>query len=254
MEKTALITGGSHGIGKAIAHALAKNGANIIICSRTKARINETLEELKQYNLDICKGFQVDATDLESVDIMIEKLSNYKINILVNNVGGGGRWGNESVLDTDFQVWQEVYNKNVNVAIKCMYQCLPSMLEKKWGRIVSITSIYGKQAGGRPWFNVAKASEMALMKNMSRQKEYIRNGITFNTVAPGGIYISGTGWDIEKAKDPEAYEKMILENYPMGRMGFPEEVASVVKFLCSDEASYVNGACIAVDGGESVSY
>ncbi len=135
-----------------------------------------------------------------------------------------------------------------------MLACIPNMLEKGWGRVVNITSIYGKQAGGRPWFNIAKAAEMALMKNMSLKGEYVRNGITFNTVAPGSIYIEGTGWEAEKENDPEAFSRKLKKDFPMGRMGTPAEVASVVAFLCSEEASFVNGACISVDGGESVSY
>lgn len=252
-RKTALITGGTHGIGKAIALKLAEEGHNIVVCSRSEQRINETLNELSKFGVDV-RGEKFDAVNLKDIDEAIEKLKGVKIDICINNVGGGGRWGQEDVLNTEFAVWQEVYNKNVNAAIKFMVACIPHMLEEKWGRVVTVTSIYGKQAGGRPWFNVAKAAEMALMKNMSLKKTYVRNGITFNTVAPGSIYIEGTGWGEEKEKNQDAFNEMLDRDFPMGRMGTPEEVANVVAFLCSNEASYVNGACISVDGGESVSY
>ncbi len=252
-KKTALVTGGTHGIGKAIAFRLAEEGHDIVVCSRNMERIGTTLEELHRLGIN-ARGEQFDAVDLGSIDELAEKLKLARIDICVNNVGGGGRWGKKDILSTGFEVWQEVYNKNVNAAIKFMLACIPNMLEKGWGRVVNITSIYGKQAGGRPWFNIAKAAEMALMKNMSLKGEYVRNGITFNTVAPGSIYIEGTGWEAEKENDPEAFSRKLKKDFPMGRMGTPAEVASVVAFLCSEEASFVNGACISVDGGESVSY
>ena len=252
-KKMALVTGGTHGIGKAVAIKLAQKGHGIVVCSRSREKIDKTVEELKEFGIEV-KGEQFDAISLESIDGLAGKLRDMEIDICVNNVGGGGRWGEEDILDTGFEVWQEVYNKNVNVAIKFILACLPNMLKKEWGRVINITSIYGKEAGGRPWFNVAKAAEMALMKNLSRKKEYIRRGVTFNTVAPGSIYIEGTGWEKEMEKDVEAFQRRLMKDFPMGRMGTPEEVANVVAFLCSEEASYVNGACIAVDGGESVSY
>ena len=89
------------------------------------------------------------------------------------------------------------------------------------------------------------------MKNLALNQELVRDGITFNTVAPGCIMIPDTGWEEEQKKDPDAFKKMLDENFPLGRMGTPEEVANVVIFLCSPKSSLVNGASILVDGGES---
>lgn len=83
------------------------------------------------------------------------------IDILINNVGGGGRWGKENVEETDLNVWDEVFNKNARAAIIFTKKCIPYMRKKKWGRVITITSIYGKEGGGRPWFNMAKASEVS---------------------------------------------------------------------------------------------
>jgi 3-oxoacyl-[acyl-carrier protein] reductase len=130
---------------------------------------------------------------------------------------------------------------------------LPDMIEQKWGRVLTISSIYGREAGGRPWFAAAKSAQIALMKSLSRTPEYVRNGITFNTVAPGAIMIPDTGWDKLQKKNPTEYNR-ILEDLPMGRMGTPEDVANVVTFLCSDAARFVNGSCVVVDGGESRSF
>ena len=98
--------------------------------------------------------------------------------------------------------------------------------------------------------NVAKVAEIALMKSFAMRKDLTRCNITFNTICPGAIYIPGTGWDGMSVDEMKSFE----ESLPLGRMGKPEEVANVVKFLCSPEASLVNGACITADGGESRSY
>ena len=128
---------------------------------------------------------------------------------------------------------------------------LPYMLKNKWGRVITITSIYGKEAGGRPWFNVAKTAQTTLMKNLATNPEYASANITFNSVAPGGIWIPNTGWEEQKEKDPEEFQKFIDKKFPRGSMGKPHEVASLVVFLGSPVASLINGASISADGGES---
>ena len=249
--KYALITGGSHGIGRSIAIELAKEGVNIAICSRTQSRLDETMSILKQYNID---AIAVKADVLE--ENAVEKVMNVikdcwgKLDILINNVGGGGRWGEEEPLDTKPEVWGEVYQKNAGIAAEFTMKCLPYMLQNKWGRVITITSTYGLQGGGRPWFNVAKASQTALMKNLSLNKSYVRSGVTFNSIAPGCMNIPVTGWEQQEKNDPEAFADLLDKNWPMGRLGLPEEVANVVAFISSPKASLVNGASILVDGGE----
>ncbi len=200
--KYALVTGGSKGIGKAIAEELKKEGCLVDICSRTKGIIVDVLKD-----------------DLTKIN------GNY--DILINNVGGGGRWGSENY--EKFDEWEEVYEKNAGVARKLTMKCLPYMKKQKWGRVITIASIYGKESGGKPWFNMAKAAEISLMKCLAGKYE----GITFNTIAPGPIDI-GT------------------KNY--SGKGKPEDVAGIVTFLCSNKAKHINGSCITVDGGESKSF
>jgi len=201
-NKRVLVTGGSKGIGKAIVSGLKDEGCAVDICSRTEGIILDVLDR-----------------DYKKID--------GKYDILINNVGGGGRWGGDNY--EEFDEWDDIYEKNAGAARKLTMKCLPYMKEKWWGRVVTISSIFGKEAGGRPWFNMAKAAEISLMKNLAGKYE----GITFNTVAPGYIDIGAKGF--------------------IGS-GKPDDVANIVVFLCSDKAKHINGACITVDGGESRSF
>jgi len=252
--KNALVTGGSHGIGLAIAHALADEGCCLAICARDKERLEQVTVELEKKHV-VALGIPADVlrpSDIKKVvKMVIDNLET--IDILVNNVGGGGRWGTSSPETTSEEIWMDVYQKNAMAAVRFTMLAIPLMRKQKWGRVVTIASIYGKEGGGRPWFNMSKSAEISLMKTLAMNPDLARDGITFNSVAPGNIMIPGTGWEEEMKKDLNGFQRMV-NSLPMGRLGTPEEVASMVVFLCSEKASLVNGACIAVDGGESRSF
>ena len=210
-HKIALISGGTHGIGLAI---------------------KEELDREMYVTVSFSRGTGVNALNPEHIERFIKKVG--RVDILINNVGGGGRWGNLDPLQTPLYTWAEVYQKNAGVAIQLTMALLPNMLERKWGRVITISSMYGKESGGRPWFTMAKSAEIAFMKEMSRI--YQGTGVTFNTVCPGAIAIDGK---------------------PMGEFpyyGQPEDIAHYVGFLCSDKASFINGSCLAIDGGYSKSF
>jgi 3-oxoacyl-[acyl-carrier protein] reductase len=251
----ALVTGGSHGIGLATALRLAAEGCHVAICSRTQDRLDAAAADLRKHGGEVV-AVAADMLDPAAADTVMDAVERAwgGIDILVNNVGGGGRWGKEIVEDTDMRVWGEVYEKNAMAAVRFTRRALPHMRRGKWGRVVTVTSIYGGKDGeGRPWFTMAKAAETGLMKSLSSMAYLVRDGITFNSVAPGGIAIPGTGFEDEERRDPEGFRRMIDAEYPLGRLGTPEEVAAVIAFLCSTEASLVNGANITVDGGQSSS-
>ena len=204
--KFALVTGGSHGIGLASAKQLAAEGCNIAICSRSQQRLDAAIGELKGFGVRTL-AVAADVLEAAAADRVMDVIDREwgELHILINNVGGGGRWGKESVEETELLVWSEVYEKNAMAAVRFTRRALPHMRRNKWGRVVTITSIYGgKEGGGR--------------------------------------------------RDPAAFERMIDAEYPLGRLGTPEEVAAVVAFLCSAQASLVNGANITVDGGQSRSF
>ena len=253
--KYALVTGGSHGIGRSIALTLAEEGCNVAICARKKGWIEQTAAEVRTKGVEAI-GIAADVLVPEDIDLVMETVigSWRTIHILINNVGGGGRWGNDIIEDTEEQVWMDVYNKNALAAIRFTVKAIPHMRKQKWGRVVTITSIYGREGGGRPWFNMAKSAETSMMKTLAMTHYLARDGITFNSVAPGGIMIPDTGWDRERRENLDRFVKMTDEKFPLGRLGTPEEVASVVTFLVSEQARLVNGASIAVDGAESHSF
>jgi 3-oxoacyl-[acyl-carrier protein] reductase len=251
--RKALVTGGSRGIGAAISIELAKAGSSVAIIGRNQIDIDKQLAKLRQLKVEAI-GFSCDVLDKAAIEETWKKIQIEwgGVDILINNVGGGGRWGHENILETPIETWEEVLQKNLGVATQLIMNSLPYMIEKKWGRIVTITSIYGATIGGRPWFNVAKVAQTTLTKNLSRNKDLTRNGITINSVAPGAVFIEKTGWDEMFRKSPEEF-KNFTESLPLGRMGTPEEVAALVGFICSDNASYLNGSSITIDGGESSS-
>lgn len=253
--KYALVTGGSHGIGRAIALALADEGCNVAICARNKQRVDEVVGEIKNRGV-VSIGIGADATNLQDVEHVMSAITSVwgKLHILINNVGGGGSWGSEDVEQTPENVWQEVYDKNVTSALRFTMHSLPFMRKEKWGRVVTISSICGRETGGRPWYSIAKGAQISLMKSLSIKHDLVGDGITFNSVAPGHIMIPDTGLDKKEKEDPEGFRRFVSENFPLGRLGSPEEVASVVVFICSDQARLLNGASVVVDGGQSKSF
>lgn len=223
-DKRALVTGGSHGIGLAIARTLEAEDCMVAISARTQRDWEG-------------KFYPHDATTIDCTD-HCDIIEDFRPDILVNNVGGGGRWGEELVERTSIETWEGVLNKNYTVARDMTMTAIPMMRAKQWGRVVTITSILGgKEGNGRPWFVVAKAAQAGLMKALASQPYLARDGLTFNSVAPGLVDVGKPG--------------LGTEDLSLGRMGTPEEVANVVAFLCSPLASLVNGAHITVDGGES---
>lgn len=237
--KTVLVTGGTKGIGRAICIALAKEGCHIISFSRDIENVEKVKHDLNQLHIgatyNIYKGTAVGDS------ILYYNLRNEKIDVIINNIGGGGSWHGS----------QEVMAINYYVTAAFTDFVLPNMLQNKWGRVVTISSIYGGvQSGDNPYFDAAKSAQIAYMKGMSRKSKYIRKGITFNTISPGNV---SCGYSYNKNKDTDEFKTMVM-NTPMGRIGRPEDVANAVKFLCSDESSYINGANIVIDGGQSVGF
>ena len=254
-NKIALVTGGSYGIGRAIALVLADEGCRVAICARGTERLEETAAEIR------AKGGEAlvmpaDATRAEDVrrvmDAVVQKWG--ELHILINNVGGGGGRESRPVEKVPEERWTEAYQRNALAAQRFTMQAIPYMRRAKWGRVITIASTQGKEGGGRPWYTMAKSAEISMMKTLALNPDLVRTGITFNSIAPGRVIFEGNEWDQFRQEDPKRFEQAMQQRLPLGRAGTPEEIAAVVAFACSERASLLNGACIAVDGGESYSF
>ena len=251
--KRALITGGSRGIGAAISESLGEAGASVVILGRNTESLLAQQRKLEKIGVEV-EAYECDVLRSDEVDSVWNAIDSKLggVDILINNVGGGGRWGSDNILETPAFTWDEVLRKNLGVATQLTSLALPNMQKKMWGRVITITSIYGVGVGGRPWFNIAKVAQTTFTKNLAKNQEFSRRGITFNSIAPGAVYIEGTGWSEMKENNPEEFQK-IISSLPLGRMGKPEEVAALALFICSDYSSFLNGASITIDGGETSS-
>jgi 3-oxoacyl-[acyl-carrier protein] reductase len=237
--RVALITGGTRGIGLAIAQALAHEGVRASVVARTEADVERVARELGGF------GVATDVTTEDgcrrSVEETVHNLG--PIDILVNNFGAraGTSW-----QDTGAKEFEAAFAGNVTVSLRMTQLVLPGMIERGWGRVVVITSVWGREAGGAPAYNAAKAAETSMVKALAR--DVAGKGVTVNSVAPGSILWEGGGWHRRQQADPEGIAEYVRREMPLGRFGTPDEVASVVAFVCSRQASLVNGASIAVDG------
>jgi 3-oxoacyl-[acyl-carrier protein] reductase len=240
--RVALVTASTRGIGLAIAQALASEGARVAIAARTETDVKRTAESLG--GLGIAVDLMAEDGPRRAVEETVNRLG--PIDILVNNLGlrAGNTWS-----DTGAKEFETAFEGNVTVSVRMSQLVLPGMLRRGWGRVVAITSVWGRETGGAPAYNAAKAAEISFVKSLAR--EVAAKGVTVNAVAPGSILWPGGGWDRRQQADPEGIAEFVRRDMPLGRFGTVEEVASVVAFVCSMQASLVNGAVIAVDGGQS---
>jgi 3-oxoacyl-[acyl-carrier protein] reductase len=246
-SKVAIVTGSSRGIGRAIAFALAAEGCRVVLCGRTAATLDEAVAEARRRGGE-ATGVVCDVTTTDGVAALVAgaRAAFGGIDILVNNVGGSGARDFHDVDDADLAA---ALDRNLWPAFRCSRAVLPELRARGGGAIVMITSIWGKEAGGAPGYNVAKAAEMSLAKAMAR--DLARDNIRVNAVAPGSILFPGGGWERRQKADPEGIAAFVARELPFGRFGTPEEVGDVVAFLCSPRGRWIHGATVAVDGGQS---
>jgi len=250
--KTALVTAASKGIGKAAAEALASEGCKVVICSRTRDDLIETAKEIREkYKNDplwcICDLNK--SSDIDNTYEAVKKQYG-SVDILVNNCGGPIP-GYFSELDEND--WTHAYEQVLMSAVRFSKLVIPHMVKNKWGRIINITSISVKQPVDNLMLsNSLRAGVTGFAKSLSN--EVAKHNITVNNVAPG-LTLTHRLYElavIEAKEKQKSHEEILMEmvkRVPMNRLGGPEEIAAVVLFLASNQASYVTGNTIQADGG-----
>ena len=240
-NKVALVTGSSRGIGRAIAIELAKNGNNIVVNNDKNHQegfevVNE-IERLGQRAIYI----QADVSDFNQVETMIEKIINEfcRIDIMINNAG---ITRDKKLVNMDIDQWNRVISVNLTGAFNCTKSVIKYMKKQGGGKIINISSVMGEVGNiGQANYSAAKGGLISFTKTVA--KEYARDRIFVNAVAPGFIETKM----LETI--PENVMQKILAQIPLGRLGKPEEIAKIVCFLASDDANYITGQVININGG-----
>ena len=240
-EKTAVVTGGSRGLGRAICLELARGGANVVLCyAGNEAAANETVAACESLGAKAA-AIRCDVSKEDEVKALMDAaLKTFgRIDILVNNAGITRDGLLMMMKPEDFDA---VIAANLRGAFLCMKAVARQMVKQRYGRIVNLSSVVGLRGNaGQVNYAASKAGVIGMTKSLA--KELASRGVTVNAVAPGFIETDMT------AAMPQAAKDAMMPTIPMQRLGAPEDVAKAVAFLASDEAAYVTGQVLAVDGG-----
>jgi 3-oxoacyl-[acyl-carrier protein] reductase len=258
--KVALVTGGSKGIGRAIALELAREGADVVICARESGPLDETarrIAELGRQALAVPADLASAAGVLAVVNGAVATFG--RVDILINNVGGApGAGGFMNLSDAD---WQAAFELNLMSAVRFSRAVIPGMVERRWGRIINIASTSAREPDiVVVHYNSAKAGLLALSKTLATA--YAKDGVLVNCVSPGltrtsAVEKSAAQRLVERGEsvDDLSADEVVQRYYgprrplPIGRFGVPEDLAGIVAFLASERANWITGAYINVDGG-----
>ncbi|MCG5051389.1 MAG: SDR family oxidoreductase [Myxococcales bacterium] len=246
-NKVAVVTGSSRGLGRAMAFALAEEGCRLVLCARGAEALEATWQEARdRFGAARVRAVAADVSTVAGASAVGEAARQAfgRVDVLVNNVGGSGA---RTFQDMDEADLQQALDRNVWPTVLMSKAALPLM--EPGSAIVNVASIWGRESGGAPGYNLAKAAVVSLSKSMAR--DLVGQGVRVCCVAPGSILFPGGGWERRQKADPEGIAAFVTREIPAGRFGTPEELAAVVTFLASPKASWVVGACLPVDGGQS---
>jgi NAD(P)-dependent dehydrogenase (short-subunit alcohol dehydrogenase family) len=241
--KVALVTGGSKGLGRAMATALAEAGADIALCSRSAEEAEQAAREIAAATGRRAAGFYADVTDGESVTALKTSCEAAfgQVDILLNNAGVNVRKPTAELTEDD---WDSVIDSTIKGSFFCSQAFLPGMMERKWGRVVMLGSIMSFVAiPGRAAYASAKSGILGLTRALAL--EGAPHGVTVNCLCPGPFE---TPMNRPLMNDPVAYQAF-LSKIPLGRWGQPEELGGAIIFLCSPASAFMTGTTLTLDGG-----
>lgn len=245
--KTALITGGCNGIGKAISIDLAKEGVNLFVTSRNEKNIINLKKELSDLDVKIT-GITLNFFDKNWFEVLSNALKDIDIDILVNNVGH-----NLSITDPycEIEDWNKIFQLNFYTHVKIINFLVSKMKKNDWGRIVNITSCAGLENSGPVTYTVAKSALTAYTRTMGRILATEAKNVVMSAIFPGVVLTEGGHWERVLKENPEHARTYLKERCPLGRFGNINEISPVVVFYCSELASFSHGAIVPVDAGQS---
>ncbi len=251
-NKVALVTASSQGLGKASAMALAREGAKVVLCSRNEKSIHQTAEEIRSKTGASVLPVVADVSKASDITRLVEQaLKEFEtIHVLVNNAGGPPTG---HILSLPDEEWGKGVELTLMSVVRLARAVLPSMEKQKWGRVITIVSVVAKQPINELLISsTLRPGILGLSKVLSNQ--YAKDNITVNTVCPGLILTKrqeelSASRAVEKKMTFEEYLADSAKTIPTGRLGAPEEIGNVVAFLASEQASYINGVNLLVDGG-----
>lgn len=244
--KVAVVAGSSRGIGRGIAARLVEEGADVVFSARGQADLDAAVASTNGPGR--ATGVLADVSTAGGAEALVaaavERFGG--VDVVVCSAGGSGARTFEAMDAEDLDA---VLNKNLFSPLHVSRAAVPALRDRGGGVIAMIASIWGREAGGGPSYNVAKAAEISLAKAMAR--DLAKDKIRVFSVAPGSTLFPGGSWERRMRDDPEGMAAFIERELPWGRLGAVDEVADVVTFLVSPRASWVVGACVTVDGGQS---
>ena len=238
--KIALVTGASQGIGRTCALKLAAQGATVVTAARSQEKLDELVKEIAAAG-GKASAFALDVANEDQIKTVFKDAITQlgKIDILVNNAG---ITKDTLIMRMKRADWDAVINTNLTSAYLCTQQVISSMLKQRWGRIINITSVFG-QTGQAGQANYASSKAGLIGLTMALAREVASRNITCNAVAPGFIETSMTSGLSDE------FKQTAIKMIPLGRVGTPDDVANAVAFLASDQASYITGHVLNVNGG-----
>jgi 3-oxoacyl-[acyl-carrier protein] reductase len=250
VDQVAFVAGSSRGIGRAIANAFLAEGARVVVTGRQADPVSQTVTSFAaEFGADRVLALAGDLSEPEQVAAAVRRTRGHwgAIDHLVANVGSGTSKPGWQLEPAD---WQTMFEINFWNSVRVVQAVLPHMVEAHRGSITLIASIAGVESVNAPIpYSTAKTALVGYSKNLARQVGV--HGVRVNCVAPGNILFPGGSWEKKLAQNREQFERYIEAEVPLRRFGTPEEIADLVVFLASDRASFITGACIVADGGQT---